>query len=83
MKFYLIKIRIESLTKHKAHRFLTRGIFFAQRELDLILSEYEKGKLFYLYTGRGPSSDSMHLGHLLPFMFTKYLQDAFDIPLVI
>jgi Tryptophanyl-tRNA synthetase len=25
----------------------------------------------------------MHLGHLLPFIFTKYLQDAFKIPLVI
>jgi tryptophanyl-tRNA synthetase len=28
---------------------------------------------FYLYTGRGPSSDSMHVGHLVPFMFAKYL----------
>mmetsp|Transcript_34019 Transcript_34019/g.30802 ORF Transcript_34019/g.30802 Transcript_34019/m.30802 type:complete len:322 (+) Transcript_34019:422-1387(+) len=25
----------------------------------------------------------MHLGHLLPFIFTKYLQDAFNVPLVI
>jgi tryptophanyl-tRNA synthetase len=25
----------------------------------------------------------MHLGHLIPFMFTKYLQDAFGVPLVI
>merc|ERR1712226_703325 len=25
----------------------------------------------------------MHLGHLIPFIFTKYLQDVFDIPLVI
>ena len=25
----------------------------------------------------------MHLGHLMPFIFTKYLQDAFNIPLVI
>jgi len=49
----------------------------------LILNDYEQGKLFYLYTGRGPSSDAMHLGHLLPFIFTKYLQDAFDVPLVI
>jgi tryptophanyl-tRNA synthetase len=31
----------------------------------------------------GPSSDAMHLGHLLPFLFTKYLQDAFKVPLVI
>jgi len=25
----------------------------------------------------------MHLGHLIPFLFTKYLQDVFDVPLVI
>lgn len=39
-----------------------------------ILDLYEAGKKFYLYTGRGPSSDSLHLGHLIPFHFTKYLQ---------
>ncbi len=43
----------------------------------------EKGKPFYLYTGRGPSSGAMHIGHLLPFLFTKWLQDTFDVPLVI
>ena len=37
----------------------------------------------YLYTGRGPSSEALHLGHLVPFMFTKYLQDAFKCPLVV
>ena len=36
-----------------------------------------------LYTGRGPSTDSMHLGHLLPFIFTKWMQDVFKCPLVI
>jgi tryptophanyl-tRNA synthetase len=25
----------------------------------------------------------MHLGHLIPFLFTKYLQEAFNVPLVI
>jgi len=36
-----------------------------------------------LYTGRGPSSESLHIGHAVPFIFTKYLQEAFDVPLVI
>jgi len=36
-----------------------------------ILDAYERGDKFYLYTGRGPSSESLHLGHLIPFMFTK------------
>ncbi len=41
------------------------------RDLHQILDDVEKGKPFYLYTGRGPSSGAMHIGHLLPFMFTK------------
>lgn len=49
----------------------------------MILDRYEQKKPFYLYTGRGPSSDSMHLGHMIPFMFTQWLQDVFDCPLVI
>ena len=48
-----------------------------------VLNLYEQGKPFYLYTGRGPSSDAMHLGHLIPFVFCKWLQDVFDVPLVI
>lgn len=75
--------RIERLTGRPAHPFLKRGIFFAHRDLDELLDAHEKGHPFYLYTGRGPSSESLHLGHLVPFLFTKYLQDAFDVPLVI
>ena len=75
--------KIESLSGMKAHRFLRRGIFFSHRDLDFILKSFENGKGFYLYTGRGPSSESLHLGHTIPFTFTKYLQEAFDVPLVI
>ena len=48
-----------------------------------ILNQHEAGKPFYLYTGRGPSSHSMHVGHLIPFMFCKWLQEVFNVPLVI
>ena len=48
-----------------------------------VLDDVEKGKPFYLYTGRGPSSTAMHMGHLIPFIFTKWLQETFDVPLVI
>eukprot|EP00112_Aurelia_sp_Birch-Aquarium-sp1_P020741 Seg541.5 transcript_id=Seg541.5/GoldUCD/mRNA.D3Y31 product="Tryptophan-tRNA ligase cytoplasmic" protein_id=Seg541.5/GoldUCD/D3Y31 len=75
--------KIEKATGKKAHHFLRRGIFFSQRDLNIILEQHEKQKPFFLYTGRGPSSEAMHLGHLIPFIFTKYLQDAFDVPLVI
>ncbi|CAH8386138.1 unnamed protein product [Eruca vesicaria subsp. sativa] len=75
--------RVERLTSRRAHVFLRRGFFYAHRDLDKILDCYERGEKFYLYTGRGPSSESLHLGHLIPFLFTKYLQDAFEVPLVI
>ncbi|KAI4244908.1 MAG: hypothetical protein L6R40_002814 [Gallowayella cf. fulva] len=75
--------RFEKVTGHKAHRMLRRGLVFSHRDLNLILDKYEKGVPFYLYTGRGPSSDSMHVGHTIPFEFTKYLQDVFNVPLVI
>jgi len=75
--------RIERLTEMKAHRFIRRGIFFCQRDLKQILDTYEKNQPFYLYTGRGPSADALHMGHTIPFIFTRYLQQAFDVPLVI
>ncbi|KFK37874.1 hypothetical protein AALP_AA3G040400 [Arabis alpina] len=75
--------RIHRLTGRKPHVFLSRGVFFAHRDFNLILDAYERGEKFYLYTGRGPSSEALHLGHLIPFMFTKYLQEAFKVPVVI
>jgi tryptophanyl-tRNA synthetase len=41
------------------------------RELETILDAYEHQKPFYLYTGRGPSSEAMQSGHLVPFIMTK------------
>ncbi|KAF8797911.1 tryptophanyl-tRNA synthetase [Phlegmacium glaucopus] len=75
--------RFENLTGCRPHIFLRRGLFFSHRELDKILDRYEQKKPFYLYTGRGPSSDSIHLGHMVPFVFSKWLQDVFEVPLVI
>jgi len=63
--------RFEEVTGHKPHRFMRRGIVFSHRDLNLILDRHEKGEPFFLYTGRGPSSDSMHIGHTIPFDFTK------------
>ena len=68
--------KVERLTG-ELHFMLRRRIFFAHRDFDWILNEYEKGNKFYLYTGRGPSGHT-HLGHLLPWVFTKWLQDKFD-----
>ncbi|MEM2661259.1 MAG: tryptophan--tRNA ligase, partial [Nitrososphaeria archaeon] len=61
--------------------FLKRNFFFCHRDLDWVLKKYEEGEKFYLYTGRGPSG-KVHIGHLLPWFFTKYLQDKFNVHLL-
>lgn len=75
--------RLEKIAGKPVHPLIRRGIFFSHRDLHTLLNMIEAGKKFYLYTGRGPSSDSMHLGHLVPFIVTKWLQETFDVPLVI
>lgn len=75
--------RIERATNMRVHRLLRRGIFFSQQYLEDFLTHYESGKQCFLYTGRGPSSSALHLGHMIPFEFTKYLQDAFGCILVV
>ena len=70
---------IEQITSSN-HPFLQRKIFFAHRDLDWILNEYQQGNKFFLYTGRGPSGD-IHIGHIVPWLFTKWLQDTFEVEL--
>jgi tryptophanyl-tRNA synthetase len=65
----------------EVHPFLKNRYFFSHRDLDWILDEYQKGNKFYLYTGRGPSG-LVHIGHLMPWIFTKYMQDKFDVKLI-
>ncbi|KAF8263406.1 hypothetical protein EI94DRAFT_1772958 [Lactarius quietus] len=64
--------RFERLTGHRPHILLRRGMFFSHRDFNTILDRYEKGNR--------PSSDSMHLGHMI---LLRWLQDVFDVPLVI
>jgi tryptophanyl-tRNA synthetase len=60
------------------HYLLRRRIFFSHRDLDKVLDDWENGRGFFLYTGRGPSGP-MHIGHIIPFYFTKWLQDRFKV----
>jgi len=75
---------LKRIEKHtgELHVFLRRGFAFSHRDMDKVLDDYEKGKGFFLYTGRGPSGN-MTLGHLVPFLFTKWLQDKFGVNLYI
>lgn len=70
--------RMEKLTGHKPHRLLRRGLFFAHRNLQDILDDYEAGRPIFIYTGRGPTSEALHLGHIVPIEFTAWLQKVFN-----
>nr|CCC92005.1 putative tryptophanyl-tRNA synthetase [Trypanosoma congolense IL3000] len=70
------------------HHFFRRGIAFSHRDfnraLDSVHSALRLGNHgAFLYTGRGPSARTMHLGHVLPFLLTRHLQEIFGLPLVI
>lgn len=75
--------KFKRITGKELHPWMKRGIFFTHRGFEQWLDAYDNGEPVYLYTGRGPSSEAMHIGHLIPFMFTKYLQDVFNCPLII
>ncbi len=73
---------LERMKKHtgELHYMLRRKIFFSHRDFDWILDKYEEGEKFFLYTGRGPSGNT-HLGHMIPWIFTAWLQKKFDVEL--
>ena len=60
----------------EVHLQLRRELFFSHRDLDTVLDLYDTGTKFVLYTGRGPSGP-VHIGHLVTWIFTKHLQEAF------
>ena len=70
---------LERVEKHtdKLHLQLERKIFFSHRDLDTVLDLYDKGVKFVLYTGRGPSGP-VHIGHLVPWIFTRHIQEKFN-----
>lgn len=73
---------LNRIKKHtgEIHFMLRRNVFFAHRDMNWLLDEYEKGNKFFLYTGRAPSGP-VHIGHLMPWIFTKWLQDKFGVEL--
>lgn len=75
------------------HPFMRRDFVLSHGGLETMLDRHEKNLPFFLYTSRAPGSDSMHLGHIVPFTVTKqlllpntearWLQDVSDVTLVI
>ncbi len=75
-----LKDRLSRLIDRPLHPMIRRGIVFSHRDFDWLLDHIEKGGDFALYTGRGPSGNT-HLGHLVPWQFTQWLQETFDVEL--
>ncbi|KAI5180552.1 tryptophanyl-tRNA synthetase [Nematocida sp. AWRm80] len=79
----------EVFTKEMANKYgldnilFRRGLVFAHRDFIKSIEYAKSGGSIYLYSGRGPSSNSMHLGHAIPFLLCKYLQDKLQCNLVI
>jgi tryptophanyl-tRNA synthetase len=69
--------RLKKYAGGELHQFLRRKVYFSHRGLDWILNKLEKGEKFHLYTGRGPSG-RVHIGHVVPWLMTKWFQDKFD-----
>lgn len=77
------QILLDRIKKHtgELHFMLRRGTFFTHRDMNFILDEWDEGNKYYLYTGRGPS-EQIHIGHLVPWVFTKWLQDKFNVKFI-
>jgi tryptophanyl-tRNA synthetase len=56
------------------HPLLARRVFYAGRDVDRYLDAVAAGERVSVVTGIGPSGQ-MHLGHVLPFYFARYLQE--------
>ncbi|MEK6890485.1 MAG: tryptophan--tRNA ligase [Nanoarchaeota archaeon] len=61
---------------------IRRGLYFTHRDLPQFLADAEKGNKISIVSGRGPSG-KMHLGHLIPFIAVKYLQEKYKCPVYI
>ena len=58
--------------------YVDRDFIYSHRGLDKTLEEYKEGEGFFLYTGIGPSGP-MHIGHIISYYFTAWMQRKFDV----
>jgi tryptophanyl-tRNA synthetase len=73
---------VRRLAGGELHPLLARGVYYSHRDLAALLTQYEAGHPFFLYSGRGPSGP-LHTSHLLQFEFCRWLQAKFHAPMYI
>jgi len=74
--------KIRKAAGGELHPLLSRGVYYAHRDLAHLLDRHAKGEPFFLYSGRGPSGP-LHTSHLVPFELCRWLQEQFDVPMYI
>lgn len=75
--------RFQKIIGQELHPLLRRGLCFAHRDFEAIMDDIEKNKPIFIYTGRGPSTESLHMGHIVPLDFTVWLQSVLPNAVVI
>ncbi len=63
--------KLEEAIGKEVHYFIKRRIIFSHRDIEELLKLHAEKKPFYVYTGRCPSSEGLHLGHLIPLTIAK------------
>jgi len=74
--------RLGRLAGGPVHPLLRRGVYYSHRDLPVILETVERGKPFFLYSGRGPSGP-LHTSHLVPFDLCLWFQRRLGVPMYI
>lgn len=69
---------LKDLTGGDVHYLIRRGFFYAHRGFREVLNRAKLGESWAIYNGRGPSGD-LHVGHLVPWMLTKWFVDKFNV----
>jgi len=70
-------------TGYEPFMWFERHIIFGHRDLDIFLEEYKNKKNLYIYTAIEPLSQKLHIGHVVQLFTTAWLQQVFNIPVII
>jgi tryptophanyl-tRNA synthetase len=71
-----LRKRLARLARAPVHPLIARGVYYSHRDLPALLDEFEKGRPFFVYSGRGPSGP-LHTAHLMQFELCRWFQERF------
>jgi tryptophanyl-tRNA synthetase len=75
--------RFQTLIGKDLHPWLRNGVILNHSYFETILDAIEKKEDIFLLLSKSPSKESLHLGHLIPFQFAKWLQEVLNCFVVI